>query len=93
MPTVHARRRLESTRLPVPPPTYIPRHPQGTLLHRIVRDHYVTLRELSIHPDDPTSGLPEFVDKEFEAFLGCAALPRGFTRLRCDRCGHERLLG
>jgi hypothetical protein len=74
-------------------PVYRPREPQGTLLHRIVREHYATLRELSINPDDPSSGLPEFIDKEFEAFLGCAALPRGFTRLRCDRCGHERLLG
>jgi len=46
--------------------TYRPHHPQGTLLHRIVRDHFATLRELSVDPDEPTSGLPEFVQHEFE---------------------------
>ncbi len=46
--------------------TYRPRSPQGTLLHRIVRDHFATLRERSVDPDEPSSGLPEFVQNEFE---------------------------
>jgi hypothetical protein len=44
-------------------------------------------------PDDLAVGLPEFVRKEFEALLGCNALPKGFIRLRCDACKHERLHG
>ena len=72
---------------------YRPRSPQGTLLHRIVREHFATLREVSIDPDQPDSGLPAFVVKEFEAFVGCGDLSQGFIRLHCDCCGCDRLLG
>jgi hypothetical protein len=29
---------------------------------------------------------------EFDAFLECGILAHGFLRLRCDECGHDKLL-
>ncbi len=31
--------------------------------------------------------LPQFVKDEFDAFLECGILARGFLRLRCGDCG------
>ena len=28
----------------------------------------------------------------FDAFLGCGILAHGFLRLRCDDCGHDKLV-
>jgi hypothetical protein len=38
------------------------------------------------------SGLPEFVEEEFDAFLACGVLAHGFLRLRCADCAHEKLV-
>ena len=36
--------------------------------------------------------LPQFVKDEFDAFLECGVLAHGFLRLRCDDCGHDKLV-
>ncbi|PYS37196.1 MAG: hypothetical protein DMG14_22130 [Acidobacteria bacterium] len=36
--------------------------------------------------------VPQFVEREFRSFLDCGILARGFLRLRCESCGHDRLL-
>ena len=36
------------------------------------------------------AGLPEFVEEEFDAFLDCGILARGFLRLRCADCARPK---
>lgn len=36
--------------------------------------------------------MPRFIKDEFDAFLECGVLARGFLRLRCGECGHDKLL-
>jgi hypothetical protein len=36
--------------------------------------------------------LPRFIKDEFDTFLDCSILARGFLRLRCGECGHDKLL-
>jgi len=36
--------------------------------------------------------LPQFVREEFDAFLDCSILANGFLQLRCDDCGHDKLV-
>ena len=36
--------------------------------------------------------LPRFIKDEFDAFLECGILARGFLRLSCGECGHDKLL-
>ena len=37
-------------------------------------------------------GVPSWVEKDLRAYLRCGILAHGFARVRCDDCGHERLL-
>jgi hypothetical protein len=39
------------------------------------------------------NGLPGFVWREFERYLDCGILARGFARVRCPRCLDELLVG
>ena len=34
----------------------------------------------------------EFVEREFRDYLTCGVADHGFLRLRCDDCGHDRVL-
>ena len=53
--------------------TYQPRAAEGTVLHRVVRDHLETfLREVADRTDG--GGLPRFVEREFREFPTCGAL-------------------
>ena len=36
--------------------------------------------------------VPQFVEREFRSFLDCGILARGFLRLRCQSCGHDRVV-
>ena len=38
------------------------------------------------------SPVARFVERELRAYLDCGILARGFLRLHCDGCGHDRLL-
>jgi len=47
----------------------------------------------TVHTAASTGGeLPRFVKDEFDAFLECGILARGFLRLRCGECGDDKLL-
>ncbi len=71
--------------------TYQPRAAEGTVLHRVVRENLETfLREAADGTDG--GGLPRFVEREFQEFLTCGALSRGFARVRCEGCAFERLV-
>ncbi len=70
-------------------PVYARRRPERTLLYQIIEEYYP---ELEHHLASRGSGLPRYVAKEFEAFLDCGRLERGFLRVRCDGCGLEHLV-
>ena len=74
------------------PAEYRPRSLERTLLHTLVARHLGELRAESFDADEPGGGVPAFVVRELEAFLGCHDLRRGFARLRCVACRAEHLL-
>jgi hypothetical protein len=51
----------------------------------------LTFRDQVREIDD--RGLPKFVEKEFEEYLKCGVLAHGFVRVRCERCGEEKIVG
>ncbi len=70
-------------------PGSAPRDPEQTLLHRVIREQLGAFLARARGTD---TGLPHFVEQELRAFLRCGILAHGFLRLRCDACGHERLV-
>ena len=76
----------------VPANGYVRRAPETTVLYNMVRDHaaacFAHVREHSAHG----VGYPRFVEREFEKFLACGLLERGFVRVRCGDCATERLV-
>ena len=72
-------------------PTYKPREPEKQPLYRILQAHLESfLAEPLVHGGP---GYPRYVEREFRRVLSCAIPARGFYRIRCPECGHERLLG
>jgi hypothetical protein len=64
--------------------------PEQTTLYRLVQEHAASF---IAHTEAGTgSELPQFIKDEFDAFLECGILAHGFLRLRCDECGHDKLL-
>jgi Putative transposase/Transposase zinc-binding domain len=50
------------------------------------------LESFLAHRREQGHSIPAFVEREFRAFLDCGVLERGFIRLRCSSCGHDRLV-
>jgi hypothetical protein len=60
------------------------------VLHRAVRDELGPFRpELARRGARP---LPRYVLDALRGYLRCGVLSHGFTRLHCDRCGHDLLV-
>ena len=59
------------------------------MLHAIVRDHLETFLERG---REGGAGYPRFVERQFRLYLDCGLFCHGFARLRCARCGFERLV-
>ena len=70
--------------------TYARRRPEETALTRAVRDGLPGFERES--EARHASGLPAFVRQEFENFLGCGDLRRGFARFQCTSCGTDRFV-
>jgi hypothetical protein len=68
---------------------YVPRHPEETTLYQVVAQELETFLHRQQERDRP---VPHFVEEEFRSFLDCGVLARGFLRLRCQKCRHDRLL-
>ena len=68
---------------------YTARHPETTVLYQVVAEQLETFLSRQQERDRP---VPRFVEKEFRSFLDCGILARGFLRLHCQSCGHDRLL-
>ena len=67
----------------------VSRSPEQTLLHVVVREQLETFLARARATE---AAVPRFVEQELRAFLRCGVLAHGFLRLRCDVCGHERLV-
>ncbi|MEZ5659453.1 MAG: transposase [Burkholderiaceae bacterium] len=72
-------------------PVHYERHrPEQTTLYRLVQEHAASF---IAHTEASTGkALPQYVKDEFDAYLKCGILAHGFLRLRCDDCGHDKLL-
>lgn len=69
---------------------YVPRKPQDTVLHRLVREHYATF---VAHTEATYAApLPRYVVNAFERYLACGDFSRGFVRCHCDACRHDVLV-
>src|SRR5881409_906471 len=68
---------------------YVPRHPETTVLYQVVAEQLETFLSRQQERDHL---VPRFVEEEFRSFLDWGILARGFLRLRCQSCGHDRLL-
>jgi hypothetical protein len=68
---------------------YSPRNPEEIVLYQVIAGQLETFLNRQQERDRP---VPRFVEDEFRSFLDCGILARGFLRLRCQSCGHDRLL-
>jgi hypothetical protein len=65
--------------------------PQDTVLYEAVRTELETfLSELERNGHRP---LPRYVLNALRRYLRCGVLAHGFTRLHCEQCGHDVLVG
>ena len=72
------------------PVDYERHRPEQTALYRLVLQH---AQSFFAQTEAATgAGLPQFVKDEFDPYLECGILARGFLRLRCADCGHDKLL-
>ncbi len=70
-------------------PAYRTRNPEGTLLYKIVLNHYDEfLRTADTRSGKPRS-LPKFVRGAFTRFLTCGIRAYGFIRVYCRNCRWE----
>jgi hypothetical protein len=73
-----------------PAAEYVPRRPQDTVLHRLVREHYATF---VAHTETTYAApLPRYVKDAFERYLACGDFSQGFVRCHCDACAHDVLV-
>ena len=68
----------------------IPRDPQQTSLHRVVRQHLQTFLGRRSEAGEP---MPGFVVDELRGYLRCGVLAHGALRFACEHCGEDRLVG
>lgn len=62
---------------------YASRDTRSGILHSTLIRHFSEfVRELS----DQEKSLPEYVEKEFKAYLDCGILDKGFLLLQCEKC-------
>jgi len=71
------------------PIVYARRQPEKTTLYQAVAEH---LPAFLAAADEAERPVPKFVRREFEAFLDCGLVERGAVRVRCPRCGFDRLI-
>ena len=85
-------RELGAASMPLPA-GYRPRSPEGTVLHRVVRENLESFLAEARERSEHGFGLPRFVEEEFREYIACGVLSRGFMRIRCEGCGDESFVG
>ena len=68
---------------------YSPRDPTESVLCQTVAGRLETFLAAREERGRP---LPRFVERELRSFLECGVLERGFIRVHCDRCGHDKVV-
>jgi ribosomal protein S27E len=68
---------------------YIRHKPEQTLLYQLIERHWP---EFQSHLSEVGSYLPRHVAREFDEYLDCGRLERGFLRVRCEDCHQEHLV-
>jgi hypothetical protein len=64
---------------------YRPRRPEGTVLHRAVREGWPLVAE--------GAGLPKWLEGEVRRYLCCGVLRFGFVQVKCASCRESMLVG
>jgi hypothetical protein len=68
------------------PYAYQRHQPEKALLYQLVSSYYPAFTEYLAREGKV---LPDYVQREFEAYLKCGRLEHGFLRVRCENC-HEK---
>jgi hypothetical protein len=63
--------------------------PETTPLYAVVHGHLESFLAAAERRDRV---VPRFVERELRAYLECGLLQFGFVRVRCESCGHSRLV-
>ncbi len=69
--------------------SYERHRPEETLLYQIIEEHWPRFQQ---HLEQQGKHLPTYVKQEFEDFLACGRLDRGFLRVQCESCHAQRLV-
>ena len=64
--------------------------PEQTTLYRLVQQHAESF--FAQTEEAAGASMTQFIKDEFDAFLECGILAHRFLRLRCDDCGHDKLV-
>jgi hypothetical protein len=71
--------------------TYERRRPEEGVLYKTLQRHLSGfVADIEARGEDRK--LPRFVRQELFGYLGCGILQRGFVRVRCTSCGHDRVV-
>jgi len=68
---------------------YQRRQPERSVLFQIIHSHLRTFQAMTEESGRP---LPRYVWQEFERFIACGDLARGFARVICPACRYDRLV-
>ena len=69
--------------------TYSRRRPQDTVCYRVIQDWWDTFKR---DREQECREIPEYIEKEIEAFLECGILAYGFLRIQCQSCRHANVV-
>ena len=69
---------------------YNPRRPEQSALRQILAENLSKTRSELAEED---VYLPRFVWRELEAIIDCGVVDKGFVRVVCGACKHERIVG
>ena len=65
--------------------TYKRHQPEETILYQVIADNVNTFFDM-IASSNTGKPLPGFVRREFDKYLACGILSRGFVRVKCREC-------
>ena len=71
------------------PAVYGRRHPERTVLYRVMQENLETWLARREAAEAETGGVPRWVEGELRRYLECGILAHGFARARCAECGYD----